>query len=120
MTWARALGSLLTRPTRPPIEAFERSLLDAVIATPEDDAPRLVYADWLASRPEPTLAARGELIVVQCALEGMADPAEHNRLKARDFELIDKLGSTWCSYAGLGEVRNNFYESEVEADFQRG
>jgi uncharacterized protein (TIGR02996 family) len=28
----------------------ERSLHDAVLAAPDDDRPRLVYADWLGER----------------------------------------------------------------------
>lgn len=41
-----------------------KSLLGAVLAAPEDDAPRLVYADWLTERGDP----RGEFIQLQCLL----------------------------------------------------
>ncbi|MEO8704818.1 MAG: TIGR02996 domain-containing protein [Kofleriaceae bacterium] len=120
MSWARALGSLITRPERPPVAELERRLIDAVLAEPDDDAPRMVYADWLCGRPEPVLSARGELITIQCTLEGIADPVEHARLKARDFELVERYGNVWCAYAGLGEARNNWYPAEHEVDFQRG
>jgi uncharacterized protein (TIGR02996 family) len=40
------------------------SLLAAVLATPDDDAPRLVYADWLIEQGDP----RGEFIQIQCRL----------------------------------------------------
>jgi uncharacterized protein (TIGR02996 family) len=40
----------------------EAALLQAVIDAPEDDAPRLVYADWLLERGD----IRGELIRLQC------------------------------------------------------
>lgn len=120
VTWFRVPGSLITRIERAPITPTERVLIDAVIADPDDDGPRLVYADWLCGRPEPELAARGELIVVQCALEHLADPAEHNRLKARDFELVERYGNAWCAHVGLGSVRNNWYESDIEAEFRRG
>lgn len=120
MTWARVTGSLVTRQTRVAIDADERRLLDAVVAEPDQDAPRLVYADWLITRTDPQLAARGELIVVQCALEQLQDTDEHNRLKARDFELVERHGNTWCAHVGLGAVRYNWYDSEWEADFQRG
>ena len=43
----------------------EAALVDAVLAVPEDDAPRLVYADYLSARNDP----RGELIIVQCAVK---------------------------------------------------
>jgi uncharacterized protein (TIGR02996 family) len=39
----------------------ERELLEAVLANPRDDAPRLVYADWLSERGD----RRGELIAMQ-------------------------------------------------------
>jgi len=38
------------------------SLIDAIVAAPDDDAPRMVYADWLQERGDP----RGELIALQC------------------------------------------------------
>ncbi|MBX3159414.1 MAG: TIGR02996 domain-containing protein [Deltaproteobacteria bacterium] len=120
MTWAAAHGSLILRPERAPIGADERRMLDAVLADPDDDAPRLVYADWLMARPEPELAARGELIVVQCALETMQDPAEHNRLKARDFELVERFGNRWAAQTGIGVVRNNFYRSPCGVELRRG
>ena len=28
----------------------ERRLLDAIVEAPDDDAPRMVYADWLQAR----------------------------------------------------------------------
>lgn len=31
---------------------MERKLLDAILASPEDDAPRLIYADWLDEQGE--------------------------------------------------------------------
>ncbi|MEJ7603766.1 MAG: TIGR02996 domain-containing protein [Kofleriaceae bacterium] len=40
-------------------------LLDAIYTTPEDDGPRLVYADALLERGDP----RGELIALQCRRE---------------------------------------------------
>jgi uncharacterized protein (TIGR02996 family) len=45
--------------------ALHRAFLDDVIACPEDDGPRLIYADWLDDQGE---AARAEFIRVQCAL----------------------------------------------------
>ena len=44
-------------------DAFLRAVLDA----PGDDAPRLIYADWLTERGDP----RGEFIRVQCVLARM-------------------------------------------------
>ena len=49
-------------PSRP-LDDIERRLLDDIAATPDDDQPRLVLADWWMSGPDP---ARGELVATQC------------------------------------------------------
>jgi uncharacterized protein (TIGR02996 family) len=59
-------------------------LLRAVREAPEDDGPRLAYADWLEANGE---AARAELIRVQCQLarlppEGEQAAALHKRERA--------------------------------------
>src|SRR5262245_46808930 len=48
------------------------AMLRLIIASPEQDGPRLIYADWLAERRDP----RGEFIRVQCELARLpqADP----------------------------------------------
>jgi len=61
-------------------DAAERALLDAIVANPDDDEPRLVYADMLESRGDP----RGELIQLQCRLARAPDP----ELQARVDELL--------------------------------
>jgi uncharacterized protein (TIGR02996 family) len=48
------------------------ALLNTVLAAPADDAPRLVYADWLDENGEPELA---EFIRVQCELARLPGPA---------------------------------------------
>jgi uncharacterized protein (TIGR02996 family) len=42
----------------------EADFVAPILAAPDDDAPRLVYADWLVERGD----ARGELIQTDCAL----------------------------------------------------
>ncbi|MFO0549843.1 MAG: TIGR02996 domain-containing protein [Polyangiaceae bacterium] len=68
------------------------SLLRDVLAHPDDDEPRLVYADYLLSRGDP----RGEFIVVQCKLARLTegDP-EFEVLDARATALLEKHQSTW-------------------------
>lgn len=48
----------------------ERAFIDAIICRPDDDAPRLVFADWLDEHGHDV---RAEFIRVQCKL------AEHSR-----------------------------------------
>jgi len=55
--------SVLRATAPPPPAPTERDLLAAIHADPDDDAPRAVYADYLADRGDP----RGELIALQLA-----------------------------------------------------
>lgn len=54
----------------------QRSFWTAIRDNPEDDTPRLIYADWLEDHDNPT---RAELIRVQCALAKLG----HDRRKGR-------------------------------------
>lgn len=53
------------------IDTTEQALLRAILDTPADDAPRLIYADWLEENGQPE---RAEFIRVQCELARI--PAE--------------------------------------------
>ncbi len=55
----------------------ERAFLNAIIAAPDDDVPRLVYADWLDEHDEP---ARAEFIRVECELPHL-EPGHPRRSK---------------------------------------
>ena len=60
---ARSLGGARMAPPVDPNQ--RRAMLDAIRDAPEDDGPRLVYADWLQTHGDPVQRARGELIVAQ-------------------------------------------------------
>jgi uncharacterized protein (TIGR02996 family) len=77
----------------------ETRLLRAILTAPEDDAPRLAYADWLAQRGDP----RGEFIRIQCrvARPPAGDP-EHRALQQREAELLQAHYSSWMQ--GLDQV----------------
>lgn len=73
----------------PPARGVDReSFLEAVLAAPEDDAPRLVFADWLMEQGDP----RGEFIAVQCRI-ARGDRSEG--LVARERELLRLHGRAW-------------------------
>ena len=57
----------------------ERALLAAVIASPDDDAPRLVYADWLLEHGHDGARARGEFIQCECAIARLPDESTPRR-----------------------------------------
>jgi uncharacterized protein (TIGR02996 family) len=70
----------------------EKAFLRAIRAHPDDDGPRLVYADWLDERGDP----RGEFIRVQCELAGLpaADPRREH-LESRQAELLAAHRDAW-------------------------
>jgi len=60
----------------------EHAFLQTILAHPNDDAPRLIYADWLEERGD---AARAEFIRLQCA----------DRDPQRQRELLDCYKAEW-------------------------
>jgi uncharacterized protein (TIGR02996 family) len=87
------------------------ALLRAVLADPEDDAPRLVYADWLEEHGDPD---RAEFIRVQCELARMrwGSPeyaARGTALHARDRELEGAHKKEWVAELNLPKNRHTYY-----------
>jgi uncharacterized protein (TIGR02996 family) len=62
-----------------PSDATRDALLAAIVAEPEDDVPRLVFADWCDEHGDP---ARAEFIRVQCRLAGM-NPWDEGYVEAK-------------------------------------
>jgi len=96
----------------------EDGFLQAMLETPDDDALRLVYADWLEERGDP----RAEFIRVQCAAAHMAaDDQRRHALQAREKQLFTEYARDWCGPLGLEpdqcEFRRGFVEAvEIHAD----
>jgi poly(ADP-ribose) glycohydrolase ARH3 len=95
-----------------PDDAF----LQAILESPDDDTPRLVYADWQEERGDP----RGEFIRVQVALARLpADDPRREELEARERQLFQEHGKRWAGpLRGLvrkWEFRRGFVEA-VTAD----
>jgi uncharacterized protein (TIGR02996 family) len=64
--------------------------LQAICEDPDDDAHRLIYADWLDDHGD---ADRAEFIRLQCALAAMDD--EDEVMEAREAELLRQHGDAW-------------------------
>lgn len=79
-------------------------LLEHILASPDDTAARLVYADWLLDRGEP----RGELIRLQCeAAEGPLDDRKAKRLRG----LLRSCSKTWLGpIATVTDVRTRVWD----------
>jgi uncharacterized protein (TIGR02996 family) len=71
----------------------EEALLQAVWAEPDDDAPRLVYADWLEENGQPE---RAQLIRVQCELArpGVAE-SRGRLLRPEQVRLLTLYRTHW-------------------------
>lgn len=63
--------------------ADELALIRAIVAHPDDDTPRLIYADWLDEHDQ---GARARLIRVQCSIEN---------LRVEEQALIRAHGREW-------------------------
>lgn len=85
----------------------EPALLAAIRANPEEDTPRLVYADFLQERARPGDAERAEFIRVQIELARMeADTVENcvprwGELSARERDLFQTDESYTLEWFGL-------------------
>src|SRR5262245_51136240 len=88
------------------------AFLHAILADPEDHAPRLAYADWLDERGD----SRGGFIRVQCALAGLADDDDAGwPLLAREARLIAGHGKHWAGPLRRLVKRWRFRRGFVEA-----
>ncbi|MBA3392308.1 MAG: hypothetical protein H0T89_06675 [Deltaproteobacteria bacterium] len=84
------------------------ALFAACMASPDDDAPRLVWADAVGGE-------RGELVVIQCDLaRGGLSPAETATRRQRLRELLATHGAAWSELAGLAR-RCMFQRGFVDA-----
>src|SRR5262245_47849809 len=74
----------------------EQAFLDAIRADPDDDTPRLVFADWLDEHGDADARARAELMRVQCELaRWVPDLRRRTQLQRRERELIAQHGPRW-------------------------
>jgi uncharacterized protein (TIGR02996 family) len=71
---------------------FSDELLADILRSPHDDAPRLVYADWLQDHGDLT---RAEFVRVQCQLAASPVPVPH--LQQREQELLARHGWEWAA-----------------------
>ena len=79
-----------------PDDAF----LQAIVEAPDDDTPRLIYADWLEERGDP----RGEFIRLQCRLDRLLQP---NDSTGAPFLIVGDShtpGNQGPTFAGLSQV----------------
>lgn len=72
----------------------EATLRQAVIDDPDDDAPRLAYADWCAQQSDPLTQARAELIRAQVEFaRGGAPSLFIHKISS----LVESHGTAWAA-----------------------
>lgn len=93
-------------------ETGER-LLREIREQPDDDAPRIVYADWLlSSSTDPEDHARAELIHTQCGLDRV-HPADMPARLQRSAALLKKHKRYWVAALKQADIIGNW-------EFRRG
>lgn len=83
----KALHALVPKKPAAPDGKDAASLLAAVFATPDDDAPRRVFADFLQEQGDP----RGEFITLQLAAKPETSKREKELLKAHGKHWLDGI-----------------------------
>lgn len=87
------------------MDSRERDFLAEIRLYESDDAPRLVYADWLSGQGDP----RGELIAVQCA---------ETVNRQRELELLELHGAQWLAPLGADVAASD--PEQMATWFERG
>jgi uncharacterized protein (TIGR02996 family) len=88
----------------------QADLYRAVLANPEDDAPRLIYADWLDEHGQPE---RAEFVRVQCATERIPPrTARWRPLNDRAQELEREWRADWT-----GRAKEMVYDARLRRGF---
>ncbi|MEZ6121751.1 MAG: TIGR02996 domain-containing protein [Planctomycetaceae bacterium] len=89
----------------------EQSFLDEICSHPDDDTPRLIYADWLEEQGN----ARGEFIRVQCEMATLKKTqVRYRELVKREQMLLFRHQAEWLSAFPLSVRRHVFRRGFVE------
>lgn len=83
------------------LETEESALLRAVIADPESDTPRLLYADWLDQREDEAARAQAEFIRLQCRLACcQPELPSSEQLATKAKEIFEIFSQQWWPWLG--------------------
>src|SRR5262245_8052823 len=92
----------------------QEAFLQDIIHHPEDDTPRLIFADWLDEYGRPECA---EFIRVQIGLaRGALDDPRRDGLIEREADLLAEHGTSWrAPLRALGVTKVEFRRGLIEA-----
>lgn len=86
--------------------------IQMIIETPDDDMPRLIFADWLEENGD---LERAEFIRIQCNLaKGGLSENENNESRSREKELLDRFGWEWAEELGNRISEWQFHRGFIE------
>ncbi|MGH7170514.1 MAG: TIGR02996 domain-containing protein [Gemmataceae bacterium] len=94
------------------------AFLQDILAHPDDDAPRLIFADWLEEQGDAASVARAEFIRVQCAFAGGNLPQQRRaKLDRRQQQLLKQYGKEWarliCQWVNSWDFHRGFIDTVI-------
>jgi uncharacterized protein (TIGR02996 family) len=92
------------------MDSQEEMLLAEIVENPDDDMPRLIYADWLEERGDP----RAEFIRVQCELVNPGSQVPMSELQRTERRLIAAHRAEWLDQLGMPLMWYDFRRGFVE------
>lgn len=100
---------------RPEERPEDRRFVEAILAAPEDDGPRLVYADHLLESGDWRLARRGELIIAQCTLAREPRGSDAwRRARQRESEIIERVRDEYSPLPAVVEEYKRGFPSFLQ------
>ena len=93
------------------------ALMRTICENPDDDTPRLVFADWLQENGD---EERAEFIRVQIELCGLPDGKTKQKRQVREKELLDAHIDEWGAPFRQFEVQGSFRQFVFGVRFHRG
>jgi uncharacterized protein (TIGR02996 family) len=90
----------------------DRAFMQAILASPEDDAPRLVYADWLEERGE---SQRGEFLRADVTLAKLSKgDGGYAKVRTRWRALRAQIDPNWLVLVARQPIENCSLRFEFE------
>ena len=84
----------------------EEAFIAAIVASPADDTPRLVFADWLEENGRPD---RAELIRLQCRLEPDRERFDDAAVNELHRQVVQLLRSSWPGHVSFRDQEDRWF-----------
>lgn len=90
------------------------AFLQDILAHPDDDAPRLIFADWLEEQGDANSTARAEFIRIQCALAGQLSEQQRTEFVRREQQIRREWEWEWASPLCTLVHETNFHRGFID------